>query len=65
MGKRIGLKGGPNYMVKDQQGQWKYPGQNTRIEGNDVTMEGVPYPVWAQPNVGPPTLMNPGKDYFS
>jgi hypothetical protein len=64
MGKRIGLKGGPNYMVKDQQGQWKYPGQNTRIEGNDVTMEGVPYPVWAQPNVGPPTLMNPGKDYF-
>tara|TARA_R100000908_G_C3756592_1_gene151379 strand:+ start:3361 stop:9717 length:6357 start_codon:yes stop_codon:yes gene_type:complete len=64
MGKRIGLKGGPNYMVKDQQGQWKYPGQNTRIEGNDVTMKGVPYPVWAQPNVGPPTLMNPGKDYY-
>ncbi len=64
MGKRIGLKGGPNYMVKDQQGQWKYPGQNTRIEGNDITMKGVPYPVWAQPNVGPPTLMNPGKDYY-
>ena len=64
MGKGIGLKGGPNYLVKDQQGQWKYPGQNTRIMGNDITMKGVPYPVWAQPNVGPPTLMNPGKDYY-
>jgi hypothetical protein len=44
-------------------GQWKYPGQVTRIPSNNITMEGVPYPVWAQPNVGPGMMMQPGQDY--
>ena len=50
-------------IITDPMGQWKYPGQNTRIPGNDITMEGVPYPVWAQPNVGPGAMMQPGVDY--
>lgn len=50
-------------MIVDPMGQWKYPGQNTRIPGGDITMQGVPYPVWAQPNVGPGVLMQPEQDY--
>jgi len=53
----------PRDIITDPAGQWKYPGQKTRIPGNDITMQGVDYPVWAQPNVGPGTLMQPGQDY--
>lgn len=51
-------------MIVDPMGQWKYPGQNTRIPGNDITMQGVPYPVWAVPNVGTPQMMYPEQDYY-
>jgi GH24 family phage-related lysozyme (muramidase) len=50
-------------IIYDPMGQWKYPGENTRIPGNDITMQGVDYPVWAQPNVGPGTMMVPGQEY--
>jgi hypothetical protein len=50
-------------IIKDPMGQWKYPGENTRIQGNDITMQGVPYPVWAQPNVGPGMMMQPDNNY--
>ena len=51
-------------MITDPMGQWKYPGMNTRIPGEDITMEGVPYPVMAYPsNSDEPTLMQPGKNY--
>lgn len=51
-------------MIVDPMGQWKYPGQNTRIPGNDITMQGVPYPVWAVPNIGTPQMMYPEQDYY-
>ena len=35
----------PKDIILDPMGQWKYPGQNTRIPGNDITMQGVNYPV--------------------
>lgn len=50
-------------IIVDPKGQWKHPGQNTRIPGNNITMSNVPYPVWAQPNVGPGMMMQPGQDY--
>jgi hypothetical protein len=53
----------PKDIITDPAGQWKYPGQETRIPGNDITMKGVPYPVWAQPNVGPGSMMQPNQDY--
>ena len=53
----------PKDIIKDPRGQWAYPGQNTRIPGGDITMDNVPYPVWAQPNVGPGMMMQPGQDY--
>lgn len=63
--KSIGLRGGPNEIIVDPKGQWNHPGKNTRIEGNHITMQDVQYPVWAQPNVGPGTMMMPGdEDYI-
>ena len=50
-------------IIYDPKGQWEHPGENTRIPGGDITMQGVDYPVWAQPSVGPGTMMQPGQDY--
>ena len=50
-------------IIYDPAGQWKFPGQDTRIPGGNITMQGVPYPVLAQPNVGQPQMMYPGQDY--
>jgi len=55
--------GKPKDIITDPAGQWKYPGQKTRIPSNDITMQGVPYPVWAQPNVGKGSMMQPNQDY--
>ena len=62
--KSIGLPGGPNEIIVDPKGQWNHPGKNTRIEGNHITMQDVEYPVWAQPNVGPGTMMMPGSEHY-
>jgi len=53
----------PKDIITDPMGQWKYPGENTRIPGSDITMQGVDYPVWAQPNIGQPQMMYPGQEY--
>ena len=50
-------------IIYEPKGQLKYPGQNTRIPSGDITMQGVPYPVYAQPNVGQPQMMYPGQNY--
>ena len=60
---KLGLPGGPNEIIVDSRGQWDNPGKNTRIEGNNITMKDVAYPVWAQPNVGPGTMMMPGSEH--
>lgn len=44
-------------------GQWKYPGQVTRIPSNDITMQGVPYPVYGEDDLGYSQMMYPGMDY--
>lgn len=44
-------------------GQWKYPGQVTKIPSGDITMQGVPYPVYGQDNLGYSQMMYPGMDY--
>ena len=53
----------PRDIIYDPAGQWKHPGQPTRIPGGNVTMQGVPYPVMAYPNVGQPQIMYPEQDY--
>jgi hypothetical protein len=44
-------------------GQWKYPGQVTRIPSNDITMQGVDYPVYGEDDLGYGQMMYPGMDY--
>jgi hypothetical protein len=51
-------------IILSNEGQWKYPGEVTRIPSNEITMDDVPYMVWAQPNVGPGIMMEPGEDYY-
>ena len=53
----------PRDIIYDPMGQWKHPGQNTRIPGSDITMQGVSYPVYAEPNIGEPQMMYPGQEY--
>ena len=44
-------------------GQWEYPGEITRIPSNQITMQGVPYPVLGISNTGYSQMMYPGMDY--
>ena len=59
-------------IIYDPMGQWTNPGQNTRVPTSDgkITMgsnpetgQPIPFPVFAQPNVGPGVMMQPGQDY--
>ena len=59
-------------IIYDPMGQWKYPGQNTRVPtpngnitmgANPETGQPIPFPVFAQPNVGPGVMMQPNQDY--
>jgi len=44
-------------------GQWDYPGQTTIIPSNQITMQGVPYPVMGVDNTGHTKMMHPGMNY--
>ena len=44
-------------------GQWEYPGAITRIPSNQITMQGVPYPVLGVSNTGQSQMMYPNQDY--
>lgn len=52
-----------NDMIVDPMGQWKHPGENTRIPGNNITMKGVNYPVLGVGSNGQEQMMYPGQDY--
>ena len=53
-------QGGP---IIDPRGQWAYPGQVTRIPGSNITMQGVPYPVYGVGSNGQEQMMQPGQEY--
>ena len=53
----------PKNIIEDSRGQWAHPGEITRIPSNKITMQGVPYPVMAYPNMGEPQMMYPGGEY--
>jgi hypothetical protein len=44
-------------------GQWMYPGQVTKIPSNQITMQGVNYPVQGVDDTGYSQMMYPGMDY--
>jgi hypothetical protein len=53
----------PKNIIEDPRGQWAHPGEITRIPSDKITMQGVPYPVMAYPNMGEPQMMYPGGEY--
>jgi hypothetical protein len=53
----------PKDVIYDPMGQWKYPGQVTKIPSGDITMQGVPYPVYGVDNLGNSQMMLPNMDY--
>ena len=50
-------------VIKDNRGQWAHPGEITQIDSNDITMQGVPYPVLGIGADGQRIMMEPGEDY--
>lgn len=50
-------------VIVDPMGQWKYPGEITKIPSNQITMEGVPYPVLGVDDLGNEQMMYPGMNY--
>jgi len=50
-------------VITDEMGQWAHPGEITRIPSNDITMEGVPYPVLGISDTGDTKMMKPNKKY--
>jgi hypothetical protein len=52
-------------VIKDDRGQWSHPGKITQIGSNQITMQGVPYPVMGvSKETGHTKMMYPGFDYI-
>jgi hypothetical protein len=50
-------------VIKDDRGQWDYPGEITEIGSNQITMQGVPYPVLGISDTGDTQMMYPDEEY--
>ena len=50
-------------VIKDDMGQWAHPGEITEIGSNQITMQGVPYPVLGISDTGDMQMMYPDEDY--
>jgi hypothetical protein len=50
-------------VIKDDRGQWAYPGEITEIGSNNITMQGVDYPVLGVSDTGDTQMMYPDQDY--
>ena len=50
-------------VIKDDRGQWAHPGEITEIGSNQITMQGVPYPVMGVSDTGDTQMMYPNQEY--
>lgn len=50
-------------IIEDNRGQWEHPGEITKINSNQITMQGVDYPVLGISDTGDTQMMYPGQDY--
>ena len=50
-------------VIKDDRGQWAHPGEITEIGSNQITMQGVPYPVLGISDTGDMQMMYPNQEY--
>ena len=51
-------------IIDDNMGQWKYPGEITRISSPNITMKDVPYQVLGIADTGEVKLMLPNQEYY-
>jgi hypothetical protein len=51
-------------IIEDDLGQWAHPGEITKINSNQITMQGVDYPVLGISDTGDTQMMQPGQDYI-
>lgn len=51
-------------VIEDDRGQWAHPGKITKINSNQITMQGVPYPVLGISDTGDIQMMQPDKEYI-
>jgi hypothetical protein len=51
-------------IIEDDRGQLEYPGEITKINSNQITMQGVDYPVLGISDTGDTQMMQPGQDYI-
>jgi hypothetical protein len=51
-------------VIKDDMGQYNHPGEITEIGSNQITMQGVPYPVLGISDTGDTQMMYPDEDYI-
>jgi hypothetical protein len=65
MANRLRSKGHPfnKDIIYSPEGQWKYPGQITRIPSGSITMHNVPYPVLGVDDLGNQQMMYPEQEY--
>lgn len=54
----------PKDVIVDPMGQYKYPGQITKIPSNKITMKGISYPVLGIDDLGNEIMMLPDNDYI-
>ena len=59
--KKLSLEEGG--VIKDDRGQWDHPGEITEIGSNQITMQGVPYPVLGISDEGDTQMMYPEQEY--
>ena len=50
-------------VIEDDRGQWAFPGEITKINSGNITMEGISYPVYGVDNLGNSQMMYPGQNY--
>jgi hypothetical protein len=50
-------------IIKDDMGQWAHPGEITEIDSNQITMQGIPYPVLGISDIGDIQMMYPDEEY--
>jgi len=50
-------------IITDEMGQWRHPGEITKIPSNRITMKGVNYNVLGVSDTGDKKLMKPGGEY--
>tara|TARA_R110000868_G_scaffold39663_3_gene137901 strand:- start:23640 stop:27287 length:3648 start_codon:yes stop_codon:yes gene_type:complete len=50
-------------VIQDDMGQWAYPGEITEIGSNQITMQGVDYPVLGISDTGDMQMMYPNQEY--